>query len=299
MDLTAATKNRFMELNELMELRDGVYENTRVYKERTKRWHDSRLRWDKNFKVGDKVLPFNSRFKMHPGKLKSRWYGPNVEVDINKKTERLLEDKPIRRIHQRRYGVSVLALPKTTKETRSNTPYLGKDYEWYNELTDRNLKEEALKQKAIYEKSWGNASQSEMNFCAWLKRSFGNFHELDYELLIKLQDYWWKVNDHECSPFSYWMNYIQGPYANYYRNILDKEEHEDEDRCELFDDQERPVCNIKRFEMIKYSFRKDEEYVVVKENEYDDLTSTSKEVIHAYQEIFRMMDEGWMITHTE
>ncbi|GKE40311.1 hypothetical protein Tco_1463716 [Tanacetum coccineum] len=78
MDLTAATKNRFMELNELMELRDGAYENTRIYKERTKKWHDSRLRRDKNFKVGDNVLLFNSRFKMHPGKLKSRWYGPNV-----------------------------------------------------------------------------------------------------------------------------------------------------------------------------------------------------------------------------
>ncbi|GJY00676.1 putative nucleotidyltransferase, ribonuclease H [Tanacetum coccineum] len=78
MDLTAAAKNRFMELNELMELRDGAYENTQIYKERTKRRHDSRLRGDKNFKVGDKVLLFNSRFKMHPGKLKSRWYEPNV-----------------------------------------------------------------------------------------------------------------------------------------------------------------------------------------------------------------------------
>ncbi|GKA45622.1 reverse transcriptase domain-containing protein [Tanacetum coccineum] len=37
MDLTAAAKNRFMELNELMELRDEAYENTRIYKERTKR----------------------------------------------------------------------------------------------------------------------------------------------------------------------------------------------------------------------------------------------------------------------
>ncbi|GKC35333.1 reverse transcriptase domain-containing protein [Tanacetum coccineum] len=73
-----ASKNRFMELNELMELRDGAYENTRIYKETTKRWHDSRLWGDKNFKVGDMVLLFNSRFKMHPGKLKSRWYSPNV-----------------------------------------------------------------------------------------------------------------------------------------------------------------------------------------------------------------------------
>ncbi|GJV66942.1 reverse transcriptase domain-containing protein [Tanacetum coccineum] len=70
MDLTAAAKNRFMELNELMELRDGAYENTRIYKERTKKWHDSRLR--------HLVLLFNSRFKMHPGKLKSRCYSPNV-----------------------------------------------------------------------------------------------------------------------------------------------------------------------------------------------------------------------------
>ncbi|GJY76826.1 reverse transcriptase domain-containing protein [Tanacetum coccineum] len=77
-DLTAAAKNHFMELNELMELRDGAYENTRIYKERTKRWHDSRLCGDKNFKVGYKVLIFNSRFKMHPGKLKSRWYRPNM-----------------------------------------------------------------------------------------------------------------------------------------------------------------------------------------------------------------------------
>ncbi|GJS91054.1 hypothetical protein Tco_0773690 [Tanacetum coccineum] len=31
------------------------------------------------------------------------------------------------------------------------------------------------------------------------------------------------------------------------------------------------------FEMIKYSFRDDEEYVAVKEDKYDDLTSTSKD----------------------
>ncbi|GJT51397.1 hypothetical protein Tco_0977554 [Tanacetum coccineum] len=66
MDLTAAAKNRFIELNKLMELRDGAYENTLIYKERTKKWHDSRLQGDKDFKVGDLVLLFNSRFKMHP-----------------------------------------------------------------------------------------------------------------------------------------------------------------------------------------------------------------------------------------
>nr|GEV62491.1 C2 calcium/lipid-binding domain, CaLB [Tanacetum cinerariifolium] len=76
-------------------------------------------------------------------------------------------------------------------------------------------------------------------------------------------------------------------------------EHEEEERREVFDDHESLVCYIRRIEMIKYSFRDDEEYVAIKENEYDDLTNTSKDEIHTYQEIFRMMDEGWMLTSTE
>ncbi|GJY26753.1 hypothetical protein Tco_0401479, partial [Tanacetum coccineum] len=89
--------------------------------------------------------------------------------------------------------------------------------------------------------------------------------------------YWWKVNDHECSPFYNWRNHIQGPYANYYSNFLDKEEHEDKDKHGLFDDQKRLVCNISRFEMIKYSVGEDEEYIAIKECEYDDLTITNKD----------------------
>ncbi|GJR62957.1 hypothetical protein Tco_1505119 [Tanacetum coccineum] len=73
--------------------------------------------------------------------------------------------------------------------------------------------------------------------------SFRNFHELDYELLVKLQDYWWKVNDHECSPFTNWRNHIRVPYSNYYSNAHDEEEQEDKERCELYDNprQELPI----------------------------------------------------------
>ncbi|GJZ23758.1 hypothetical protein Tco_0561217 [Tanacetum coccineum] len=46
--------------------------------------------------------------------------------------------------------------------------------------------------------------------------------------------------------------------------------------------------------MIKHSFGQDKEYVVVKEDEYEDSTSTSKDTCRAYQEIFRMIDERWM-----
>nr|GEU34563.1 DNA-directed DNA polymerase [Tanacetum cinerariifolium] len=62
--------------------REMPQNNIQIYKERTKRWHDSRLRGDMNFKVGDKVLLFISRFKIHPGKLKSRWYGPNMVKSV-------------------------------------------------------------------------------------------------------------------------------------------------------------------------------------------------------------------------
>ncbi|GJT74611.1 monodehydroascorbate reductase [Tanacetum coccineum] len=50
MDLTITSGSHLMQLNELAELRDGAYENTRIYKERTKKWHDSRLCDDKDFK---------------------------------------------------------------------------------------------------------------------------------------------------------------------------------------------------------------------------------------------------------
>ncbi|GJY85297.1 reverse transcriptase domain-containing protein [Tanacetum coccineum] len=63
------------ELNQLDEFRTDAYEHSRAYKERTKRWHDSKIR-DKEFQEGEDVLVFNSRLKLFPGKLRTRWYGP-------------------------------------------------------------------------------------------------------------------------------------------------------------------------------------------------------------------------------
>ncbi|GJU73532.1 hypothetical protein Tco_1264937 [Tanacetum coccineum] len=100
------------------------------------------------------------------------------------------------------------------------------DYEWYEALKDSELKEQALRNKAIME---GLISDDE---------SSNNAHEL-------------------------------------------------------------LVCNMRRFKMIKYSFGQDKEYVVIKEDEYDDLAKTNDDACRAYQEIFRMIDEGWMVTRAE
>ncbi|GJT36704.1 hypothetical protein Tco_0927123 [Tanacetum coccineum] len=77
------------------------------------------------------------------------------------------------------------------------------------------------------------------------------------------------------------------------------EEDDDDESQELCEILKLPVYNIRRFEMIRYSFGQDEEYVAIKENEYDDLARTSEDACRAYQEIFRMMDEGWMVTKAE
>ena len=48
-------------------------------KKKVKRWHDRKIE-NREFKPGDKVLLHNSRFKLFPGKLRSKWDGP-YDVD--------------------------------------------------------------------------------------------------------------------------------------------------------------------------------------------------------------------------
>nr|XP_028954741.1 uncharacterized protein LOC103427080 [Malus domestica] len=63
------------QLNELEELRNEAYENAKIYKERTKLYHDKAI-MRKEFHQGMKVLLYDSRLRLFPGKLKSRWVGP-------------------------------------------------------------------------------------------------------------------------------------------------------------------------------------------------------------------------------
>ncbi|KAM6542236.1 hypothetical protein CsatB_006683 [Cannabis sativa] len=81
MDLKAAGQKRLLQLDELEEFRNEAYENAKIYKERTKRWHDRNL-VRKEFQPGQQVLLFNSRLKLFPGKLKSRWSGPFTVIKV-------------------------------------------------------------------------------------------------------------------------------------------------------------------------------------------------------------------------
>ncbi|GJU21158.1 reverse transcriptase domain-containing protein [Tanacetum coccineum] len=80
-DIKTAGDHRKVQLNELNELRDHAYENSLIYKEKTKRIHDSKIK-NRVFNVGDRVLLFNSRLKIFSGKLKTRWSGPFTVTQV-------------------------------------------------------------------------------------------------------------------------------------------------------------------------------------------------------------------------
>ncbi|GJS04279.1 hypothetical protein Tco_0320787 [Tanacetum coccineum] len=119
------------------------------------------------------------------------------------------------------------------------------NHEWYEALEDSELKDEALRNKAI-------------------KNGF-----------IKDDD-----NDDDDDDES---RYEQMRRWNIYTNYDDAYEinHEDNKREELCEDHEIPVCNIRRYMMINYSFNNNEEYVAVKKDEYNDFTITREEACRA------------------
>nr|GEV32443.1 reverse transcriptase domain-containing protein [Tanacetum cinerariifolium] len=71
-DLKTAGDHQKLQLNELC---NQAYENSLIYKEKTKKLHDSKIK-NRIFNVGDRVLLFNSHLKIFLRKLKTRWSGP-------------------------------------------------------------------------------------------------------------------------------------------------------------------------------------------------------------------------------
>ena len=78
-DSQATKEKRLLQMNELEELRNEAYDNAIIYKDKTKKWHDQKtLRIE--FKARELVLLYNSKLKLFPGKLKSRWSGPYTVI---------------------------------------------------------------------------------------------------------------------------------------------------------------------------------------------------------------------------
>ncbi|GKA54028.1 putative nucleotidyltransferase, ribonuclease H [Tanacetum coccineum] len=82
MDLNNAGNSRKLQLSELDEIRRDAYESSRIYKEKTKAFHD-RYITNKSFLVGQKVCLFNDRLKLFQEKLRSKWTGPYVVTQVS------------------------------------------------------------------------------------------------------------------------------------------------------------------------------------------------------------------------
>ncbi|GJZ03423.1 hypothetical protein Tco_0536698 [Tanacetum coccineum] len=157
-------------------------------------------------------------------------------------------------------------------------------HKWYDGLANGKLKEEILMHKVKVEKSSGNTTPD------------------------------WKINAHEVAPFTPSESYDQRPYTNFktkkahdpyldinrifgrnYETINAGNTQYNQEHEERRDDptHEPPVCKIRRFEMMKYSFNANEEYISTKESEY---LNHSKDNIDTYRELLRIINKGWVVT---
>ena len=120
MRMDDAREQMKLQLQELEEIRNDAYENSRIYKEKTKAFHDQLIS-RKNFCVGQKVLLFYSRLKLFPGELRSRWIGPFIVTNVFP------------------YGAVEIRSPKTNKVFKVNGHRLKPFYEGFQAYTIEEL----------------------------------------------------------------------------------------------------------------------------------------------------------------
>ncbi|GKC22724.1 hypothetical protein Tco_1024874 [Tanacetum coccineum] len=141
------------------------------------------------------------------------------------------------------------------------------DHMWYDELADGKLKDETLALKAKIEGSWGDATPEVIKFrtiCEYETEWASNPY-LDVNRIFG--------RDYEAS------------------NVGCTQENQGHKGDPI---PEPSNCKVRRFEMM-YSFD-DEEYITIKESEY---LNHSKDSLDAYQELLRLIDEGWVVTTLE
>lgn len=95
-------------MNGLEEIRNGAYESSQIYKDKTKAFHDKMI-LRKNNVVGQKILMFHSYPKLFSGTLRSSWVGPFVIFNIFP------------------HGAVEIKSLNTVKEFKINVPFLEHD----------------------------------------------------------------------------------------------------------------------------------------------------------------------------
>ena len=81
LDLEAVGVEKKLQLSQLEEIRAKADENSRIHKERAKLFHDRHIH-RKEFFLGQKVLLYDSRLHLFPGRLRSRSGGPFIVTHV-------------------------------------------------------------------------------------------------------------------------------------------------------------------------------------------------------------------------
>ncbi|GJW25824.1 hypothetical protein Tco_0039635 [Tanacetum coccineum] len=147
---------------------------------------------------------------------------------------------------------------------------------------------------------WGPAN---LRFEGWLATKFVNYKTMDIFTKGALWDYWKMRGDEievdvkpwtdagvwiELKPVKHTCN-LPGAY-----HIGNSFHYQDLKWYEALENSKLKDEALRNKAIMEGLISDDES-----EDEYNDLTITSEEACRAYQEIFQMMDEGWMVTRTE
>ena len=95
LSLDESGKERLVQLQELQELQNESYQNAKIYNAKNKALHEKHIN-RKTFHVHDKVWLYNSRLKLFPGKLRSRWDGPYEVLEAYDNRSFLILDPKIK-----------------------------------------------------------------------------------------------------------------------------------------------------------------------------------------------------------
>ncbi|GJR29115.1 hypothetical protein Tco_1105347 [Tanacetum coccineum] len=190
-------------------------------------------------------------------------------------------------------------------------------YEWYEILEEGELKDEALNSKDIFEGSKGVDEELNDNARTLYSPSdkwedFERANNIGANAKSNYNPYPYVsriFNDHAVTNNDYGQfdehelmeddnddignleDYLIQKDPHYYVN---EEERSKERRCKLLGIPyvKPPTCKSEKFKVVKYSFGPAEEYVVIKEYEYDIWVRTEENVSQVYQDIFQKKDEG-------
>ncbi|GJZ37076.1 hypothetical protein Tco_0583267 [Tanacetum coccineum] len=154
-----------------------------------------------------------------------------------------------------------------------------KSYEWYENLGEGELKYKALNSKAIFVGSKGVDEEPRINNDYETQTDERRFD--DHKLM--------RDDDVDIGDLEEYLIRKDPPYY-----VNEEEERYKERRCKLFGiPYVKPsTCKLEKFKVVKYSFRPVEEYVIIKEYEYDIWVQTEENISRVYQDIFQKKDEG-------